>query len=53
MGSIAVNRAIMTKQDREERASLLKIIGKHITETAGIMAPGVFLMNNTFYRPAR
>lgn len=53
MSSIAVNRIIMTKQDQEERTSLLRRLGKHIKETAEIMAPGVLLMNNTYYRPAR
>lgn len=53
MSSIAVNRRIMTKQDQKERTSLYSVIAKHITETAQIMAPGVFVMNNTYYRPVK
>lgn len=53
MNSIAVNRIIIKKQDHEKRISLVRVIRKHIAETAEIMAPGVFAMNNTYYRPAK
>ena len=49
MSSIVMNRVITENQERAEKPSLLKKIGKYITKTSEVMALGVFAMNNTYY----
>lgn len=53
MSSIAINKVITEKKERTENAALLERIGRYIAETSELMAPGVFAMNNTYYRPVK
>lgn len=53
MSSIVMNRVITENQERAKKTSLIEKIGKYITETSEVAAPGVFAMNNTYYRPAK
>ncbi len=53
MSSIVMNRMITGNQERAEKPSVIEKIGKYIAEASEVMAPGVFAMNNTYYRPAK
>ena len=53
MSSIVMNRMITGNQERAEKPSVIEKIGKDIAEASEVMAPGVFAMNNTYYRPAK
>ncbi len=53
MSSIVMNKVITEKKERTENASLFERIGRYIAETSEVMAPGVFAMNNTYYRPVK
>ena len=53
MSSIVMNRVITENQERAKKTSLIEKIGKYITETSEVAAPGVFAMNNTYFRPAK
>ncbi len=53
MSSIVMNKVITEKKERTENASLFERISRYIAETSEVMAPGVFVMNNTYYRPVK
>lgn len=53
MSSIVMNKVITEKKDRTESVSLFQRIGRYIAETSEVMAPGVFAMNNTYFRPVK
>lgn len=53
MSSIAVSRKIIKADNNEAKETFIKRIGKYILETSEIMAPGMFTMNNTYYRPSK
>ncbi len=49
MSSIALNKS----NAKKENMSLIQRLQQHFVEVSKIMAPGVFAMNNTYYRPAK
>lgn len=49
MSSVAINKTNVEKR----KMTLVQRIHQYIVETSKVMAPGVFAMNNTYYRPAK
>lgn len=54
MSSIAINRTVTgNKAQRTEKKTFLQKISNYMKETSELFAPGVFAMNNTYYRPVK
>lgn len=56
MNYITERKAVLEKESnkirvREEHKSFWKKLCGHLTETAEIVAPGMIVMNNGYYRP--